>query len=138
VLVDEAVGARSPLVAPLGRALRARAANVKRLDLRAGEALQDARGIERTTEWLAEEGYDRRGAVVGGAAARPPITRGSRGGGLYLRGVRFASCRRRSAIVDASVGGKTAVDLPAGKTSWSVHQPRPSSPIWLPRHAAGA
>ena len=44
VLVDEQVGARSPRVAPLVEALRARLPNVKRFDLRAGRGVQDARG----------------------------------------------------------------------------------------------
>jgi 3-dehydroquinate synthase len=126
VLVDAAVGERSPRVAPLVEALRARLpqVNVKRFDLRAGEACKTLAEIERTTEWLAEEGYDRRGAVVGvgGGAA---TDHAGFAAAVYLRGVRFALVPTTLlAMVDASVGGKTAVDLPAGKNLvGAFHQP---------------
>jgi 3-dehydroquinate synthase len=124
VLVDEAVGERSPRVAPLVEALRARLPNVKRFDLRAGEACKTLAEIERTTEWLAEQGYDRRGAIVGvgGGAA---TDHAGFAAAVYLRGVRFALVPTTLlAMVDASVGGKTAVDLPAGKNLvGAFHQP---------------
>jgi 3-dehydroquinate synthase len=124
VLVDEAVGARSPRVPPLVEALRAFLPNVKRFDLRAGEACKTLAEIERTTQWLAEEGYDRRGAVVGvgGGAA---TDHAGFAAAVYLRGVRFALVPTTLlAMVDASVGGKTAVDLPAGKNLvGAFHQP---------------
>jgi 3-dehydroquinate synthase len=124
VLVDEQVGARSPRVAPLVDALRARLPNVKRYDLRAGEASKTLAEIERTTQWLAENGYDRRGAVigVGGGAA---TDHAGFAAAVYLRGVKFALVPTTLlAMVDASVGGKTAVDLPAGKNLvGAFHQP---------------
>jgi 3-dehydroquinate synthase len=124
VLVDAAVGERSPRVAPLVEALRARLPNVKRFDLRAGEACKTLAEIERTTEWLAEQGYDRRGAIVGvgGGAA---TDHAGFAAAVYLRGVRFALVPTTLlAMVDASVGGKTAVDLPAGKNLvGAFHQP---------------
>ncbi len=124
VLVDEQVAARSPRVAPLVEALRARLPNVKRFDLRAGEACKSLAEIERTTQWLAEEGYDRRGAVVGvgGGAA---TDHAGFAAAVYLRGVKFALVPTTLlAMVDASVGGKTAVDLPAGKNLvGAFHQP---------------
>jgi 3-dehydroquinate synthase len=124
VLVDEAVGERSPRVAPLVEALRARLPNVKRFDLRAGEACKTLAEIERTTEWLAEQGFDRRGAIVGvgGGAA---TDHAGFAAAVYLRGVRFALVPTTLlAMVDASVGGKTAVDLPAGKNLvGAFHQP---------------
>jgi len=111
VLVDEAVRARSPRVEPLVEALAARLPEVRRFDLRAGEACKTLAEIERTTEWLAEQGYDRRGAVVGigGGAA---TDHAGFAAAVYLRGVRFALVPTTLlAMVDASVGGKTAVDL---------------------------
>jgi 3-dehydroquinate synthase len=124
VLVDEQVVARSPRVAPLVEALRARLPNVKRFDLRAGEACKTLAEIERTTQWLAENGYDRRGAVVGvgGGAA---TDHAGFAAAVYLRGVKFALVPTTLlAMVDASVGGKTAVDLPAGKNLvGAFHQP---------------
>ena len=124
LLVDEQVGARSPRVEPLVEALRARLPNVKRFDLRAGEACKTLSEIERTTQWLAEQGYDRRGAIVGvgGGAA---TDHAGFAAAVYLRGVRFALVPTTLlAMVDASVGGKTAVDLPAGKNLvGAFHQP---------------
>jgi 3-dehydroquinate synthase len=124
VLVDESVGARSPRVAPLVEALRARLPNLERLDLRAGEASKTLAEIERTTEWLARQGYDRRGAIVGvgGGAA---TDHAGFAAAIYLRGVRFALVPTTLlAMVDASVGGKTAVDLPSGKNLvGAFHQP---------------
>ena len=125
VLVDGDLGRRSPRVAPLVEALRARLPRVARLDLPGGEASKNLGEIGRTTQWLAEQGYDRRAAVigVGGGAA------GDHSGfaaAVYLRGVRFGLCPTTLlAMVDASVGGKTAVDLPAGKNLvGAFHQPR--------------
>ncbi|MBC8133244.1 MAG: 3-dehydroquinate synthase [Deltaproteobacteria bacterium] len=125
VLVDETVGQRSPRVAPLLDALAARLPNVRRYDLPGGEACKNLREIERTTDWLAAQGFDRGAAVVGvgGGAA------GDHAGfaaAIYLRGIRFALCPTTLlAMVDASVGGKTAVDLAAGKNLvGAFHQPR--------------
>jgi shikimate kinase/3-dehydroquinate synthase len=133
VLVDRDVGARSPRVAPLVEALRARlaaragtrAATVDRFDLPAGEASKTLAEIARTTEWLATRGYDRRAAVVGvgGGAA---TDHAGFAAAIYLRGVRFALVPTTLlGMVDAAVGGKTAVDLPAGKNLvGAFHQPR--------------
>lgn len=125
VLVDETVGHRSPLVGPLVEALSARISNVRRHDLPGGEACKSLREIERTTEWLASQGFDRGAAVIGvggGAASDHAGFAAS----IYLRGVRFALCPTTLlAMVDASVGGKTAVDLSAGKNLvGTFHQPR--------------
>jgi 3-dehydroquinate synthase len=124
VLVDETVGQRSPRVTPLVDALAARLPNVGRHDLAGGEACKNLREIERTTDWMAAQGFDRGVAVVGvgGGAA------GDHAGfaaAVYLRGVRFALCPTTLlAMVDASVGGKTAVDLSAGKNLvGAFHQP---------------
>jgi 3-dehydroquinate synthase len=127
VLVDGTVAARSPRVARLVAALGAGlppGVPVRQYDLPGGEASKTLAEIARTTEWLAENGYDRRAAIVGvgGGAA------GDHAGfaaAVYLRGVRFALCPTTLlAMVDASVGGKTAVDLPAGKNLvGAFHQP---------------
>jgi 3-dehydroquinate synthase len=125
VLVDGDLGQRSQRVAPLVEALRARLPRVNRYDLPGGEASKTLSQIERTTEWLAQQGYDRRAAIIGiGGGAT-----GDHSGfaaAIYLRGVRFALCPTTLlAMVDASVGGKTAVDLPAGKNLvGAFHQPR--------------
>jgi 3-dehydroquinate synthase len=125
VLVDGDLGRRSPRVAPLVEALGARLPRVARYDLPGGEASKTLSQLERTLQWLAEQGYDRRAAVIGiGGGAT-----GDHSGfaaAVYLRGVKFALCPTTLlAMVDASVGGKTAVDLPAGKNLvGAFHQPR--------------
>lgn len=125
VLVDETVGQRSPLVAPLVEALAGRLPNVRRYELPGGEACKNLREIERTTEWLAAQGFDRGAAVVGvgGGAASDHAGFAA---AIYLRGIAFALCPTTLlSMVDASVGGKTAVDLGAGKNLvGAFHQPR--------------
>lgn len=125
VLVDAQLGACSPRVAPLIQALAARLPNVKRLDLPAGEGSKTLTQIERTTQWLADQGYDRGAAVIGVGGGATGDHSGF-AASVYLRGVRFALCPTTLlAMVDASVGGKTAVDLPAGKNLvGAFHQPR--------------
>jgi len=125
VLVDRDLGARSPRVAALVEALAARLPAVARYDLPAGEASKSLTEIERTTEWLAAHGYDRRAALVGVGGGATTDHAGF-AAAVYLRGVRFAACPTTLlAMVDASVGGKTGVDLRAGKNLvGAFHQPR--------------
>jgi 3-dehydroquinate synthase len=125
VLVDGGLAACSPRVAPLVAALAGRLPRVARHDLPAGEACKNLAEIERTAEWLAQNGYDRRGAVIGIGGGATTDHAGF-AASIYLRGVRFALCPTTLlAMVDASVGGKTGVDLPAGKNLvGAFHQPR--------------
>jgi 3-dehydroquinate synthase len=125
VLVDGDLGARSPRAGQLCEALAARLPAVARRDLPAGEASKTLAEIECTTEWLAARGYDRRGAVVGLGGGATTDHAGF-AAAIYLRGVRFALCPTTLlAMVDASVGGKTGVDLAAGKNLvGAFHQPR--------------
>jgi len=125
VLIDAQVAERSArardLIAALGRCLP----RVARLELRPGEACKNLTEIEKTCEWLAAQGYDRRAAVVGvgGGAA---TDHAGFAAAVYLRGVPFALVPTTLlAMVDASVGGKTGVDLGAGKNLvGAFHQPR--------------
>ncbi len=125
VLVDGGLAQRSPRVAPLLAALARRVPRVARRDLPAGEASKTLDEIERTTEWLAAEGFDRRAAVVGVGGGATTDHAGF-AAAIYLRGVAFAACPTTLlAMVDASVGGKTGVDLRAGKNLvGAFHQPR--------------
>jgi 3-dehydroquinate synthase len=125
VLVDGGLAARSPRLGPLVAALGARLPGVELYTLPAGEACKSLAQIERTVEWLADRGYDRRGAVVGigGGAA---TDHAGFAAAVYLRGIPFATVPTTLlAMVDASVGGKTGVDLRAGKNLvGAFHQPR--------------
>ena len=125
VLVDRAVAAVSPRVAPLVAALAQLLPGVRLYELPAGEAAKSLGEIERTCQWLAEQGYDRGAALVaiGGGAASDHVGFVA---AIYLRGIKFVSCSTTVlGMVDASVVGKTGVDLPAGKNLvGAFHQPR--------------
>jgi shikimate kinase/3-dehydroquinate synthase len=124
LLVDGGLTAH-PRVAALAAALAARLPNVARLDLPAGEACKKLAEIERTAEWLAVHGYDRRGAIVGIGGGATTDHAGF-AAAVYLRGIQFATVPTTLlAMVDALVGGKTGVDLVAGKNLvGAFHQPR--------------
>jgi len=90
-----------------------------------GEASKNWAEAGRIVEWLAEQGLDRTdvlvalgGGVVGDLAGFCAAT--------YLRGIAFAQVPTTLlAQVDSSVGGKTAVDLSAGKNlAGAFKQPR--------------
>jgi 3-dehydroquinate synthase len=125
VLIDANVAEKSARARDLVAALAKRLPRVARLDLRAGEACKNLTEIERSCEWLAAHEYDRRAAVVGigGGAA---TDHAGFVAAVYLRGVPFALVPTTLlAMVDASVGGKTGVDLGAGKNLvGAFHQPR--------------
>jgi len=125
VLVDAGLDAISPRVGPIVEALARRLPRVERLDLPAGEASKNLGEIERTTEWLASREYDRKSAVVGIGGGATTDHAGF-AAAIYLRGVPFALVPTTLlAMVDASVGGKTGVDLSAGKNLvGAFHQPR--------------
>lgn len=106
------------------RSLRRAGIAVSRLTLPAGERAKRARVLERVWEAFADAGLSRSGAVV------------ALGGGVigdlagfaaatWLRGVPWVAVPTTVlAQVDASVGGKTAVDLAAGKNlAGAFHQP---------------
>jgi 3-dehydroquinate synthase len=125
VLIDSQVAERSARARDLVAALAQRLPRVERLELRAGEGCKNLTEIEKSCEWLAARGYDRRAAVVGvgGGAA---TDHAGFVAAVYLRGVAFATVPTTLlAMVDASVGGKTGVDLGAGKNLvGAFHQPR--------------
>lgn len=90
-----------------------------------GENAKEFEQLALALEFLAECGLDRRACVwtLGGGAL------GDLGGlaaALYMRGIAVVHCPTTLlAQVDASVGGKTAVNLRAGKNLAGVfHQPR--------------
>jgi shikimate kinase / 3-dehydroquinate synthase len=125
VLADGQVAAASPRVAALVAALAERLPRVRRLDLAPGEACKTLSAVEKSCQWLASNGYDRGAAVVGvgGGAA---TDHAGFAAAIYLRGIPFALCPTTLlAMVDAGVGGKTGVDLAAGKNLvGAFHQPR--------------
>src|SRR5690606_29429256 len=91
----------------------------------AGEACKELAHLGHVLEALAAAGLERGSLVVtlGGGATSDL---GGLAAALFLRGVDFVACPTTLlAMVDASVGGKTAINLGAGKNLAGVfHQPR--------------
>ena len=127
VLMDATVGQVSARAGALVAALQAAVGpgvQVRRRDLPAGESCKTLAEIERTAEWLAAEGFDR-GALVVAIGGGATSDHAGFVAAIYLRGVRFVAFPTTLlAMVDASVGGKTGVDLTAGKNLvGAFHQP---------------
>lgn len=124
VLIDEHVARVSPRAGDLVRELGTRLPRLRQLELPRGEACKSLSHVERTCQWLAENGYDRKAVIVGigGGAA---TDHAGFVAAVYLRGVSFVLCPTTLlAMVDASVGGKTGVDIAAGKNLvGAFHQP---------------
>ena len=89
-----------------------------------GEAHKTLRGLEHLLRQLAQREVDRAGVLVavGGGALGDLV---GLAGALYLRGIEVWQVPTTLlAMVDASVGGKTAVDLPEGKNlAGAIHPP---------------
>lgn len=125
VLLDEHVARVSPRVALLLEAFSKRLPNLRSYRLPQGESAKNLAAVERTCEWLAQNGYDR-GCVLIGIGGGATTDHTGFVAAIYLRGVAFALCPTTLlATVDASVGGKTGVDIPSGKNLvGAFHQPR--------------
>jgi 3-dehydroquinate synthase len=99
--------------------------NLPLLRVPAGEACKELSHLGSVLEALAASGLERASlvATLGGGATSDL---GGLAAALYLRGVDFVACPTTLlAMVDASVGGKTAINLGAGKNLAGVfHQPR--------------
>jgi 3-dehydroquinate synthase len=125
ILVDGALPKHSPRVETLVSALRTRLPKVESLSLTSGERCKTFAELEKTCEWLAQSGFDR-GAIVLGIGGGATTDHSGFAAAVYLRGVDSVLLPTTLlAMVDASVGGKTAVDLNAGKNLvGAFHQPR--------------
>ncbi|MFO0625408.1 MAG: 3-dehydroquinate synthase [Polyangiales bacterium] len=99
------------------------------LTLRAGEASKTLRGAERVWAHVLAQGIDRRGVLLchGGGVISDL---GGFAASALLRGVRYATVPTTLlAMLDASVGGKTAVDHRLGKNLiGAFHHP---SLVWM-------
>jgi 3-dehydroquinate synthase len=99
------------------------------LTLRPGESSKTLRGAQRVWTHALAQGADRRGALLchGGGMVSDL---GGFAASALLRGVRYATVPTTLlAMVDASVGGKTAVDHPLGKNLLGAfHHP---SLVWM-------
>ncbi len=126
LLVDGRLREVSSRSAALEQAIAARMPGCKiaRFDLPPGESCKTLSAIERTCDWLAAQGFDR-GATVIGVGGGATSDHAGFVAAIYLRGMPFAICSTTLlGMVDASVGGKTGVDLQAGKNLvGAFHQP---------------
>ena len=95
--------------------LREILAGMPRLELRAGEKTKSIAGFERVVDFMAAERLDRTSVlwILGGGVM------GDLGGfaaAAYLRGIEFIQVPTTLlAMVDSSIGGKTGINLDAGK-----------------------
>ncbi|MBI5767293.1 MAG: 3-dehydroquinate synthase [Verrucomicrobia bacterium] len=106
-------------------ALRAMFGDAPALAVEPGEGSKSLAGLGRVLDFLAENKLDRGGVLfaVGGGVI------GDLGGfaaASWLRGIDFVQVPTTLlAMVDSSVGGKTGINLPAGKNlAGAFHQPR--------------
>ena len=119
VLTDRTIAARQ------AEALLAMFGAAPMLVVAAGEETKSVAELGRVLEFLAAQGLDRTGVLVtvGGGVI------GDLGGfaaASYLRGIEFIQVPTTLlAMVDSSVGGKTGINLTAGKNlAGAFHQPR--------------
>jgi len=86
-----------------------------RMGVEGGEGAKTLEGYGRVLSWLAQQGLPRDGTlyVVGGGTL---TDLGGFAASSYLRGIAYVSFPTTTlAMVDASVGGKTGINLPEGK-----------------------
>src|SRR5436309_7216012 len=107
------------------RSLRASGFKVSQRLMNDGERYKSLRSLEKTLFFLSEAGLERGDAIValGGGVV------GDLAGfaaAVYLRGIAFIQVPTTLlAQIDASVGGKTGVNMPAGKNLvGAFHQPK--------------
>jgi 3-dehydroquinate synthase len=116
-------GARG-LAARAAKSLRAAGLDVAAVSVPAGESAKALRVVERLWRDFAKAGIGRDGGVVavGGGALGDAAGFAA---ATYLRGVKVAQVPTTLlAMVDASIGGKTAIDIAAGKNLvGAFHQP---------------
>lgn len=131
VVVDAAVADQARLVeAPLTRS----GAAVDQLVLGGGESVKRWAAVERVVTAALAHGVRRDGflAAVGGGALTDAVGFAA---AVYLRGVSWMAVPTTLlGQVDAAIGGKTAIDLPAGKNLvGAFHPPRLvlADPRWL-------
>lgn len=103
--------------APVRRALAALGAPTSEVQLEPGEEHKNLRGLERIYQGAYDASLDRSGALVGlGGGVVTDMT--GFAAATWMRGVRWVGVPTTLlAMVDASVGGKTAVDFRTAKNS---------------------
>jgi len=134
VVTEPGIGRR--YAAPLLRGLRAAGLRTARIDVPRGETHKSLREAGRIYEALLRAGADRGTAIVALGGGKVGDLAGFVAA-TYLRGVPFVQVPTTVlAMVDASVGGKVAVNLPQGKNlAGAFHQPRL---VWIDAATLGS
>jgi 3-dehydroquinate synthase len=142
IVTDEHVAAH--YLVSLGAALGAENISFSSLVLPAGESTKSWAGLARLTEWLIGEGVERSDHVIalGGGVIGDLVGFAC---SIVKRGCHFIQVPTTLlAQVDSSVGGKTAINVAAGKNLiGAFHQPAlvvidPTTLSTLPRRELGA
>lgn len=142
IVTDEHVALH--YLAPVEASLTAAGVTHSALVLPAGEGTKSWDGLARLTEWLIGEGVERSDHVIalGGGVIGDLVGFAC---SIVKRGCAFVQVPTTLlAQVDSSVGGKTAINVPAGKNLiGAFHQPAlvlidPTTLTTLPRRELGA
>jgi len=123
VVTEPAIGRR--FAGALLAGMKAAGLSVSRIDVPSGETHKSLRQAGRIYEALVRSGADRRTAIVALGGGKVGDLAGFVAA-TWLRGVPFVQVPTTLlAMVDSSVGGKVAVNLPQGKNlAGAFHQPR--------------
>jgi 3-dehydroquinate synthase len=120
VIYDEGLGA---VARPAGRALREAGYRVASTPVPGGEAAKDVAVLARLWSWLAESKVTRTDCVVGVGGGAVTDLAGF-AAATWLRGVPVVHVPTTLlGMVDAAVGGKTAIDIAAGKNLVGAFHP---------------
>src|SRR3954464_9268372 len=112
------------LAAPIATSLASAGYLVKEIAVPAGEAAKSLTAVAALWDALAEAGVDRRDAIVAvGGGATTDVT--GFAAATWMRGVRVVHVPTTLlAMVDAAIGGKTAINTAAGKNLvGAFHEP---------------
>jgi 3-dehydroquinate synthase len=120
VIADQGLGA---IARPACRALAEAGFTVAATEVPSGEAAKDVTVLARLWSWLAESKVTRSDCVVGiGGGATTDLA--GFAAATWLRGVPVVLVPTTLlGMVDAAVGGKTAIDVPAGKNLVGAFHP---------------
>ncbi len=125
VVIVTVPGVGRRYAASLSRSLRGAGLQVKKIEVPDGDSSKNLRELGRLYDAFLELGLDRSAAVVALGGGMVGDLAGY-AAATYLRGIPFVQVPTTIlAMVDASIGGKTAVNLKQGKNLvGAFHQPR--------------
>ena len=121
VVYDAHVARRAALLAAAARKARVRLLGA--LALRGGERIKSVTAVRSLWRWLVSHGMDRASVLIAVGGGTLTDLAGF-AAATYMRGVAWIAVPTTLlGMVDASIGGKTAIDLPEGKNLAGVFWP---------------